>query len=1216
MFPLLVIGYNNNYAKGEKGDKKGELRKTTGTPARTNLNINRISTPFVNNGDSDLDASGNSGFEYPLGSGKTAFFESGLIWGCVLDGVTSDDSIRVGGSAYRHGLQPGKILPDGTPEDINADHVRIYRTRPDYATADLTADAEDVGLSVDQVKKQYEDDWNGWPAEDGAPYEDVNENGTYDANVDIPGVPGADQTVWYVANDLDPDITTFLYGSLPIGIEVQFTAWAYNRTGALGNMLFRKYVFINKNPEQRDFREMYVSQWSDPDLGGAGDDLAGCDTTLSLGYIYNGFATDEQYGSTPAAAGFDFFQGPIVDSPGDQATFKGKVIQDKKNLPMTAFYFFINGDDIFADPTQGQYVGTIEFYRLLRGFISTTGDAFVDPTTGEATKFTVAGDPVVKTGWLDSNPGDRRIGPASGPFTMAYGDTQEVVVAQIAAGASEGIDRLSAISLLKFYDQQAQALYDNFFEVATPAPAPNVTATALDQKIVLHWGSDAGAVSATESFNDKGYTFQGYNVYQLPTRSAGLEDAIRLATYDVNDLIGKIIGPAFDSEGGTVLDKVLQFGNDTGIKRSIEITDDAVRSNAPLRNGTPYYFAVTSYTYNSDPDVIPNTIENPIAVIEVIPSSSNPGVSVDLTSSIAVEQTAGVGDATVTVEVVDPTQATGHEYQVYFSEKTYQRDKDGVWKPTNNNTLAKTGDVSLSSIDIAAIYGSTPGTVELSCNLTIDGNGAWADGITMTFPEGVTIVSAPGFEAGGGSITPVIEGNVITMGATDYPLTQDGIFHGGEVWTVVLEAFTPPMSLDYHIYDDGWNNDPPDPIDAEATVEITEIGYDSEVHQHWNLKDFTTGEVKLADQGIFGGSDWYWGREGVENTTIGTSAGSGTTTIVDGLSVSLGTVTFSKPTVILDDGATVNGDGLSLWGDATLFGYADGRAYNIYGAPEDQLTVTNEDLIQDIEFRFTGVPDPNAADPNEATIIEGGSFATIESRDGANVVKVRIPFEVWEVERNRQINVAIVSRNADAANPWGDGGVPEYYRMSGRDYLNIIATDYNEDFAVDDVRTTNAQATWLLFFEQSGSSIWATGDVYVVEFANNLVPGLDTYNFTAPAAVTYSADKAKEDITEINVFPNPYYGTNPNEINKYQRFVTINHLPSSATIRVFNLAGQLVKTINHSGTDQYNRWDLTNESGLPVGSGLYILHIDMPDLGTEKILKVAIIQEQQFLDRF
>ena len=43
-------------------------------------------------------------------------------------------------------------------------------------------------------------------------------------------------------------------------------------------------------------------------------------------------------------------------------------------------------------------------------------------------------------------PGDRRVGLASGPFNMAVGDTQEVVVAEIAA---IGFDRLQAYQNFK-----------------------------------------------------------------------------------------------------------------------------------------------------------------------------------------------------------------------------------------------------------------------------------------------------------------------------------------------------------------------------------------------------------------------------------------------------------------------------------------------------------------------------------------------------------------------------------------------------------------------------------------------------------------------------------------------------------------------------------------------------------------------------------------------
>jgi hypothetical protein len=155
-------------------------------------------------------------------------------------------------------------------------------------------------------------------------------------------------------------------------------------------------------------------------------------------------------------------------------------------------------------------------------------------------------------------------------------------------------------------------------------------------------------------------------------------------------------------------------------------------------------------------------------------------------------------------------------------------------------------------------------------------------------------------------------------------------------------------------------------------------------------------------------------------------------------------------------------------------------------------------------------------------------------------------------------------------------------------------------------------ATWVAVF-------WGTnyhvGDVVTIIYANPIQIGLDKYLFNTKGQ-SFSTDLAKSQVDQINVFPNPYYGVNTEELNKYNRFVTFSHLPAKATVRIFNLAGVLVKTIQKDDQGQFLRWDLQNNSGLPVASGLYIAYMELPDLGTTKIVKVAIIQEEQILDRF
>lgn len=221
---------------------------------------------------------------------------------------------------------------------------------------------------------------------------------------------------------------------------------------------------------------------------------------------------------------------------------------------------------------------------------------------------------------------------------------------------------------------------------------------------------------------------------------------------------------------------------------------------------------------------------------------------------------------------------------------------------------------------------------------------------------------------------------------------------------------------------------------------------------------------------------------------------------------------------------------------------------------------------------------------------------------------IRIPFEVWSKDDNRQVNLMFRDRiQADTeSNFWAWN---PYNRM----YAIIVNSKYDSTKVIPGkADPLNAEATWVLVFYGTNYTV---GDQLEVDYPNPIQIGVDTYTFKVPSA-TYTVAKAKNDLNAINVFPNPYYGVNSEEINKYNRFVTFTHLPPRATIRVFNLAGVLVQTIVKDDQTQFTRWNLNNQSNLPVASGLYIAYIDMPDLGSTKILKIAIIQEQQILDRF
>jgi hypothetical protein len=1145
-----------------------------GVPNRAHFNINRISTGIFDDGRMDVDLINqiNPGLYYPKGSGKSCVYCTGLFWGAHF-GVGGP--IQVGGTTYYTGLQTGKILPGLVADDPSLPKNRIYRVRadipPGVRTASVNSEIKDFEGSAAAVYDQYEKDWQEWPWQDGAPFDDRNHDGVYDATVDIPGVKGADQTLWFVANDLDAvQMQKGMMGCHPMGIEVQYTVWGYSSQGALDNIEFRRYLLINKGSTVLD--SMYVSLFVDPDVGDPGDDLVGCDTSRSLGFAYNSREQDLVYQPLPPpAVGFDFFQGPLVQgSPTDSAIFMGKRVYGKRNLPLTAFYVFsypsVPGVD---EPDWGSSLGALPSYNYLRGLRGITGQPYQDPD-GNITKFPFAGDPVKGTGWLDGvwiPPGDRRLGISSGPFTMAPGDTQEIVLAVICAGAVPGISRLAALTLLKSYDDEAQKAYDNFFEQPVAPPVPPVGATELDREILLAWDGDPSAVDSTENFDSQSYAFQGYNIYQLPSASASLTEAQRLATYDIVDGVTQIGDQIVDPTSGSRITKVVQFGTDSGIKRRFQLTRDIFNNSNPLINGTKYYLAVTAYSYNPAVGKIPSNLETPLRIYTVVPHSINPGVrfSAPIGQTSMVTHASGIADTmpTVNVAVTDPTKLLGANYTLGFSPQPH------IFSPTSaSGPVRVSGKFSLNEAATVVRYL-----------------------ITLTAVDSLSgpITNANLRNAASGSTGPVIKDVSFTI--KDLGDRRDAVAEGE--WSA---------------------SSSPQPLTPALVSELIA----GRIYLNVETAAHPTGEVRAQFKSTV--YPWYLDRGSTRLLSLQDNYSMDSAYFaLDGVQVKIGNILWHVTTF---DGAeqTVKAnpqtDSIALWGDATVLGSPTGTGTDQFGGGQ---AVGDTDLMQDLEFRFTGVPAPGANSPNDTLIISGGSIATIVNpRASTTVARVRVPFEVWEVERNRQINVAIRSMNNDGKAPWGVFGKAKWYRMSGKDLIRPISTPYNENATVQEVSFGSPNATWTLFFHTGieSPSHWETGDRYVVKYRNPVIPGVDTYAFTTPGAPSYSADVAKQDITQINVFPNPYYGANPQELDKYVRFVTFSHLPPRAIIRIFNLAGVMVRRIDKDTPSQFERWDLKNDSGLPVGSGLYIAYIEMPDLGSTKILKIAVVQEQQILDRY
>ena len=478
-------------------------------------------------------------------------------------------------------------------------------------------------------------------------------------------VGDADQVCWSVYNDLDVERHNLPKGTVGIGlgVEVRQTAWAYAREGALANIVFIKFEIFNEGPY--DLEDMFISLWSDPDLGDAGDDLVGSDDTLSLGYCYNE-GSDANYGSAPPATGYDFFQGPLLFT-GDMVNDSGKAWDTTwqfgyVNMPMSSFMIWVNpeGPEVPA-----------ESYNFMNG-LKKNGSPMINPETDLESKFFGNGNPVDGSGWLDANSADRRFMQSTGPFSFAQGDSTEIVAAIL---VGQGSSPTNSITVLKNIDAFAQKVFNNNFVLPDPPAKPKVTVTNLTGKIVLSWGEDS-------EINNGDFPFEGYALMQGASQNGPWTDTLMWADL-INDVAG-VIDYRFSSAAGGDLPYVAKPGGDLGLQRVLITTRD-VTGGGGLVNYSPYYYRVEAYSVDTTQPSGEKTLTS-ATVVTAMPHP--PLTGTDITSAtgdtLAWTHSAGGSDGSVSIWVVDPAAVTGDDYKVTFDDVGWY-----VIDPSTSDTLVE-----------------------------------------------------------------------------------------------------------------------------------------------------------------------------------------------------------------------------------------------------------------------------------------------------------------------------------------------------------------------------------------------------------------------------------------------------------------------------------------------------------------------------------------------
>ncbi|MEZ4949005.1 MAG: hypothetical protein R2879_05565 [Saprospiraceae bacterium] len=143
-------------------------------------------------------------------------------------------------------------------------------------------------------------------------------------------------------------------------------------------------------------------------------------------------------------------------------------------------------------------------------------------------------------------------------------------------------------------------------------------------------------------------------------------------------------------------------------------------------------------------------------------------------------------------------------------------------------------------------------------------------------------------------------------------------------------------------------------------------------------------------------------------------------------------------------------------------------------------------------------------------------------------------------------------------------------------------------------------------------------EVFTATGENNGYPRYEfTLNNRSALEIT-TEEQFDEALANINVVPNPYYGFSAYENSPFSTVVKITNLPAKCEVSIYSLDGKFIRRYNRDEQgivpDGNNRaiaqsqiypdleWDLKNNKGIPVASGIYLIHVKAPGYG-ERVLK-------------
>lgn len=853
-------------------------------------------------------------------------------------------------------------------------------------------------------------------------------------------------------------------------------------------------------------------------------------------------------------------------------------------------------------------------------------------------------------------PGDRRFVQSAGPFILVPGAMNNITVG-IVYGRAAGGDLMASVEVMKIADTKAQALFDACFKILDPPNAPKVVIQELENELIFTLSNPATSNNYREAYEevddinipvnavDRTYNFEGYQIFQMVDETASTADlfdkskARIVAQSDLKNGITTLINYEVNEQYGYLEAKVrTEVAADNGIQHSYRITRDAfaLGTNSTLVNHKTYYYITVAYGHNEYEKYDPNdptklqgqktpyvssrlsydgTAVKNLAAVPHNPKPElggtsqyvNYGTTPRITrldghgnGNNAVEITAesrnailnngtldkvkyDFGGGPIKVKVVDPLNVTGGYYELKFRDYNVNTGSSG----TNSADTA-----SWTVYRYSSEGGSLVDSVRSETLISINNEQIIADwGISIQITQNKYIT---GISHAASNYTEPISASIHFADSSKRWLggVQDDDLYRPTNW--IRAGRMDPGSADPNVYP--W---------LDPSKYGDELGVDDQ-QLYERLLNGTIAPHRVTGYNVEFMPMAY--SPNVTNVVYARGLASISYLPSVDIVITSDTSKWTRVPVI-----EMGRDNLLTIGNAKAGELRKSPSVNKRGLPDgdgDGLGWFPGYAI-DLE---TGTRLHMAIGENSYLLQDGGKdmiwnpSSRMFDNNGNYVVGGVQPF--WVFGNNmRKINA--LTNHLKDLRPYNPND------LSDNHVIQLLrAIEANVGPQGENAQTLYGNLMWIANpLTLPGKQLLAT-DVTIKlrvnkEYKNYVATGLNngrpmySWNMDEIATSTGNRQVLAEVLDMINIVPNPYLAYSEYEKSRLDTRIKIVNLPDVCTVKIFTSSGKLVRTFKKDSPVTSIDWDLNNHARIPVASGMYLVHVDVPEVG-ERVLKAFI----------